>query len=99
MSREPEASGWGRKRTGGLALWDEISSHRFGRETARSGGCNLRRDRGRRPPATTVSTTVRAMAARACILARFRRPRAGDRGLIAAPWTPLASLCLLFGTS
>ena len=27
------------------------------------------------------------------ILARFRRLPAGDRGLIAAPWTPLASLC------
>ena len=26
------------------------------------------------------------------ILAGFRRIRAGDRGLIAAPWTPLASL-------
>ena len=27
------------------------------------------------------------------IVSGFRRPRAGDRGLIAAPWTPLASLC------
>src|SRR5713226_5314257 len=27
------------------------------------------------------------------LLARFRRLHAGDRGLIAAPWTPLASLC------
>ena len=27
------------------------------------------------------------------VLARFRRLHAGDRGLIAAPWTPLASLC------
>ena len=27
------------------------------------------------------------------ILGRFRRLHAGDRGLIAAPWTPLASLC------
>jgi hypothetical protein len=27
------------------------------------------------------------------IPAEFRRLRAGDRGLIAAPWTPLASLC------
>ena len=27
------------------------------------------------------------------VRARFRRLHAGDRGLIAAPWTPLASLC------
>ena len=27
------------------------------------------------------------------ILARFRRLHAGDRELIAAPWTPLASRC------
>jgi hypothetical protein len=32
-------------------------------------------------------------AAEVSIPARFRRFRAGDRGLIAAPWTPLASLC------
>jgi hypothetical protein len=31
-------------------------------------------------------------AAEVSIPARFRRLRAGDRGLIAAPWTPLASL-------
>lgn len=27
------------------------------------------------------------------IVSRFRRIHAGDRGLIAGPWTPLASLC------
>ena len=37
---------------------------------------------------------VRRVAAPGSILTRFRRRRAGDRGLIAAPWTPLASLCL-----
>jgi hypothetical protein len=31
------------------------------------------------------------------IPARFRRLRPGDRGLIAAPWTPLASLCFPLG--
>ena len=31
-----------------------------------------------------------------CIHARFRRIRAGDRGLIAVPWTPLAFLCVPF---
>jgi len=36
---------------------------------------------------------VGIMAAAESILAGFRRIRAGDRGLIAAPWTPLASLC------
>ena len=35
-------------------------------------------------------------ASREGIPARFRRLRAGDRGLIAAPWTPLASLCFPF---
>jgi hypothetical protein len=38
-----------------------------------------------RPPALDVC--------REGIPERFRRLRAGDRGLIAAPWTPLASLC------
>ena len=45
---------------------------------------------------STVGPTARSMAAQGRILAGFRRPRAGDRGLIAAPWTPLASLCLPF---
>ena len=35
-------------------------------------------------------------ASREGIPARFRRLRAGDRGLIAAPWTRLASLCFPF---
>jgi hypothetical protein len=38
-----------------------------------------------RPPAPET--------AEVSIPARFRRLHAGDRGLIAAPWTPLASLC------
>jgi hypothetical protein len=40
-----------------------------------------------------VETGVGIMAAAESILAGFRRLRAGDRGLIAAPWTPLAFLC------
>src|SRR5262249_54219792 len=92
-----ETSGCGRERTGRLVPWDEISSARLRGDRGRCGGSNLRRDRGRRPPGATVEATVRGMAAWVGILAGFRRPGAGDRGLIAAPWTPLASLCLLFG--
>jgi len=40
-----------------------------------------------------VETGIGIMAAAKSILAGFRHVRAGDRGLIAAPWTPLASLC------
>jgi hypothetical protein len=40
-----------------------------------------------------VETGVGVVAATESILAGFRRLRAGDRGLIAAPWTPLAFLC------
>jgi len=45
------------------------------------------------PPASDRETHGETSGSAGAIVARFRRPRAGDRGLIAAPWTPLASLC------
>ena len=51
---------------------------------------------GQRRSGRAQNQPMRPPAPDACregIPARFRRLRAGDRGLIAAPWTPLASLC------
>jgi hypothetical protein len=45
------------------------------------------------PPASDRGIHGETYGSAGAIVARFRRPRAGDRGLIAAPWTPLASLC------
>jgi hypothetical protein len=45
------------------------------------------------PPASDRGTHGETYGGAGAIVARFRRPRAGARGLIAAPWTPLASLC------
>jgi hypothetical protein len=45
------------------------------------------------PPTSDRGTHGETYGRAGAIVARFRRPRAGDRGLIAAPWTPLASLC------
>ena len=48
------------------------------------------------PPASDRETHGETSGSAGAIVARFRRPRAGARGLIAAPWTPLASLCFPF---
>jgi len=76
--------------------WEARSAHRFGTASANSGRKNLRRDGAKVQPKSTADPAVKSVAASEDILAGFRRHRAGDRGLIAAPWTPLASLCLPF---
>ena len=80
----------------GSRSWDREPSAGDGAEHEQSFQSDLRCDRAKRPLDATVLRTARSVAARRTILARFRLPRAGDRGLIAAPWTPLASLCLPF---
>ena len=45
------------------------------------------------PQASDRETHGETSGSAGAIVARFRRPRAGARGLIAATWTPLASLC------
>jgi hypothetical protein len=51
---------------------------------------------GELPPASARGIHGETYGSGGALVARFRRLRAGDRGLIAAPWTPLASLCLPF---
>jgi len=79
-----------------IAPWEGSSVRRIEAEGGHACPSNLCRDRARRPSQWTVDSTARSVASQGSIRASFRRPRAGDRGLIAAPWTPLASLCLPF---
>jgi hypothetical protein len=51
---------------------------------------------GELPPESDRGTHGETSGSAGAVVARFRRLRAGARGLIAAPWTPLASLCLPF---
>jgi hypothetical protein len=80
--------GWNRAvRTGARAAAPRAV---LGAEPGRSCPSSVSRVGANRPR----EALVRRVAAQESIRARFRRPRPGDRRLIAAPWTPLASLCL-----
>ena len=75
---------------------DQEPSAGYGAEHEPSFPLDLRCARAKCPPGATVLRTARSVAAPGPIVGRFRRRRAGDRGLIAAPWTPLAFLCFPF---